>query len=136
MESGYLQYNEQKEISLQRRPALLTFLCLMTLFVSGSSFVSYTSILFSKPSIIISTATLISKLNLPQGSEVFIIIILLLITIMTFFGALQMWHNKKQGFWIYFTSKVLFLIIVSTMLTMITTAFVTLLYWLNYQELD
>jgi hypothetical protein len=134
--ASYLQYEVQEEVFLQRRPALLTFLCVMTFIASGLNIISYLSALLSQSAFVLSMTTVTNKLGLSQGFEIYTVIIMLVITLMTFFATLRMWNLKKSGFWYYIISKILFIAMTLSILNFIVTFFVVMLYWLNYKEMD
>lgn len=125
----------------QKRPDLLTVLCVLTFIGSGLSFFSY--LMFSMSFDSISEALYESEIDFP-GIDVMLNTPIsfyysgTLLFGVSFYGAIKMWNLKKAGFHLYTASQILLLILQTIYLSQFgfpfLSVFITAIFVLLYTK--
>ncbi len=130
---------EQKSIvETGKRPVFLSVLCILTFIGSGLGLLAFLLLIVGAGAIMSYLGSFGGALG--TGSMGYLIISLVL-SLASLFGAIQMWKLKKMGFFIYTGAAIIgiilplfFGLVFSTFGTIITVAFIVM-YFLNIKAM-
>jgi len=120
---------------LKKRPVFLTVLCILTFIGSGLG------LLFALLAIV-AAGTIqgllesIPGMGAVPGTGMFKLVLAVVLSAASLYGAVMMWQLKKIGFFLYVAAQVVMLIIGFTIMGLIFTALFIVLYALNLKHLE
>ncbi len=125
----------QEQVQEKKRPVFLTVLCILTFIGSGLG------VLFGLLAIVAAGAIegLLESIPGMQslgGSSMLLLIVSVLLSAASLFGAIMMWQLKKMGYFIYAAAQIVALIIGFTVAGLIFTLLFLVLYFLNFKHLE
>jgi len=125
----------QEQVQEKKRPVFLTVLCILTFIGSGLG------VLFGLLAIIAAGAIegLLESIPGMQslgGSSMLLLIVSVLLSAASLFGAIMMWQLKKMGYFIYAAAQIITLIIGFTVAGLVFTLLFLILYFLNFKHLE
>jgi len=124
---------QEQQVEVKKRPAFLTVLCILTFIGSGL-------VLLGGLLVILAGAALseffASIPGMTQATgNIMPLIISVVFSAVSLFGAIMMWQLKKLGFYIYVAAQVIMVAFSFSVMGLIFTLLFIVLYFLNFKHM-
>jgi hypothetical protein len=133
--------NTTNEVAKAKRPGLLSVLCILTFIGSGLATLLYLLLLIAAGTLGAMLADIPGLGSMIAGGGMAIFGAGLVLSFLSFFGAIKMWGMKKIGFYLYTGAQVLMLIVPLffgvpfSVMSAVFTALFIVLYGLNLKHM-
>lgn len=130
------QLKEEIKEEVKKRPVFLTVLCILTFIGSGLGLLFGLLALVAAGYIQGIIDSIPGMTELGAGVGIFNLVLAVILSAASLYGAILMWQLKKIGFFLYVAAQVIMLITGFSILSLIFTALFIVLYALNLKHLE